>query len=76
MNSRLTWTTRVGLAIYDTMNYIQSPVSTICIGQAASMGSLLLAGGEKGRRYALPHSSVMLHQPSTLLLPLIVFGLN
>lgn len=53
-----------GLAIYDTMNYIQAPVSTICVGQAASMGSLLLAGGEKGRRYALPHSSVMLHQPS------------
>ncbi|KAF3166701.1 ATP-dependent Clp protease proteolytic subunit 2, mitochondrial [Orbilia oligospora] len=53
-----------GLAIYDTMNYIQCPVSTICIGQAASMGSLLLVGGEKGRRFALPHSSVMLHQPS------------
>ncbi|KAF8430197.1 Clp protease-domain-containing protein [Tirmania nivea] len=53
-----------GLAIYDTMNYIQAPVSTICIGQAASMGSLLLAGGAKGRRYALPHSSIMLHQPS------------
>ncbi|RPA86631.1 hypothetical protein BJ508DRAFT_358210 [Ascobolus immersus RN42] len=53
-----------GLAIYDTMNYIQAPVSTICIGQAASMGSLLLAGGEKGRRYCLPHSTVMLHQPS------------
>ena len=55
-----------GLAIYDTMQYIQAPVSTICIGQAASMGSLLLAGGAKNRRYALPHSSVMLHQPSTL----------
>lgn len=53
-----------GLAIYDTMNYIQAPVSTICIGQAASMGSLLLAGGAKGRRYCLPHSSVMVHQPS------------
>ncbi|KAF3901677.1 hypothetical protein ABW21_db0209131 [Orbilia brochopaga] len=46
------------------MNYIQCPVSTICIGQAASMGSLLLVGGEKGRRFALPHSSIMLHQPS------------
>ncbi|KAF3903754.1 hypothetical protein ABW20_dc0100827 [Dactylellina cionopaga] len=53
-----------GLAIYDTMNYIQSPVSTICIGQAASMGSLLLVGGAKGKRFALPHSSIMLHQPS------------
>ncbi|KAF8475704.1 Clp protease-domain-containing protein [Kalaharituber pfeilii] len=53
-----------GLAIYDTMNYIQAPVSTICIGQAASMGSLLLSGGAKGKRYALPHSSIMLHQPS------------
>lgn len=55
-----------GLAIYDTMNYIQAPVSTICIGQAASMGSLLLAGGTKGKRYALPHSSIMVHQPSML----------
>lgn len=55
-----------GLAIYDTMNYIQAPVSTICIGQAASMGSLLLAGGAKGKRYALPHSSIMVHQPSML----------
>ncbi|KAG0128183.1 Clp protease-domain-containing protein [Tuber indicum] len=53
-----------GLAIYDTMNYIQAPVSTICIGQAASMGSLLLCGGTKGKRYALPHASVMVHQPS------------
>lgn len=53
-----------GLAIYDTMTYIQAEVSTICIGQAASMGSLLLAGGAPGKRYALPHSSVMLHQPS------------
>ncbi|KAJ6260930.1 ATP-dependent Clp protease proteolytic subunit [Drechslerella dactyloides] len=55
----------LGLAIYDTMNYIQCPVSTICVGQAASMGSLLLVGGEKGRRFALPHSSIMLHQPSS-----------
>ena len=52
-----------GLAIYDTMQYIRSPVSTVCIGQAASMGSLLLAAGAKGKRYALPHSRVMIHQP-------------
>lgn len=53
-----------GLAIYDTMNYIKPPVSTICIGQAASMGALLLAAGEKGRRFSLPHSRIMIHQPS------------
>ncbi|KFY23254.1 hypothetical protein V493_05978 [Pseudogymnoascus sp. VKM F-4281 (FW-2241)] len=53
-----------GLAIYDTMTYIHSPVHTVCVGQAASMGSLLLCGGEKGHRYCLPHSSVMIHQPS------------
>jgi len=53
-----------GLAIYDTMQYIKSPVSTICVGQAASMGSLLLCAGAKGKRYALPHASIMLHQPS------------
>ncbi|KAG9240407.1 clp protease-like protein [Calycina marina] len=53
-----------GLAIYDTMTYITAPVSTICVGQAASMGSLLLCGGEKGKRYCLPHSSIMVHQPS------------
>lgn len=53
-----------GLAIYDTMTYIASPVSTICVGQAASMGSLLLCGGEPGKRYCLPHSSIMIHQPS------------
>ncbi|KAF9892891.1 hypothetical protein FE257_000483 [Aspergillus nanangensis] len=53
-----------GLAIYDTMTYIASPVSTICVGQAASMGSLLLCGGHPGKRYCLPHSSIMLHQPS------------
>lgn len=53
-----------GLAIYDTMQYIRCHVSTVCIGQAASMGSLLLAGGEKGRRFALPNSRVMVHQPS------------
>lgn len=53
-----------GLAIYDTMTYISSPVSTVCVGQAASMGSLLLCGGEKGKRFCLPHSSIMIHQPS------------
>jgi len=53
-----------GLAIYDTMQFIRPPVSTLCIGQAASMGSLLLAAGEKGMRYCLPHSRVMVHQPS------------
>ncbi len=53
-----------GLAIYDTMNYIKCPVSTLCIGQAASMGSLLLCAGEKGRRFSLPNSRIMIHQPS------------
>jgi ATP-dependent Clp protease protease subunit len=53
-----------GLAIYDTMQYIRSPVSTVCIGQAASMGSLLLASGAKGKRFALPNSRIMVHQPS------------
>ena len=53
-----------GMAIYDTMQFIRPPVSTLCIGQAASMGSLLLAPGEKGMRYCLPHSRVMVHQPS------------
>ena len=53
-----------GLAIYDTMQYIRSPVSTVCIGQAASMGSLLLASGARGKRYALPNARVMVHQPS------------
>ena len=52
-----------GLAIYDTMQFIKPPVSTLCLGQAASMGSLLLAAGHKGRRYALPHSRIMIHQP-------------
>jgi ATP-dependent Clp protease protease subunit len=52
-----------GLAIYDTMQFIRSHVTTMCIGQAASMGALLLAGGEAGKRYALPHSRVMIHQP-------------
>ena len=53
-----------GLAIYDTMQFIKPDVSTICIGQAASMGSVLLAGGTKGKRYCLPNSKVMIHQPS------------
>ncbi|MFQ5534818.1 MAG: ATP-dependent Clp protease proteolytic subunit [Sphingomonadales bacterium] len=53
-----------GLAIYDTMQYIRPAISTLCIGQAASMGSLLLAAGSPGMRYALPHSRVMVHQPS------------
>lgn len=56
--------TMTGLAIYDTMCYIAAPVSTICVGQAASMGSLLLCGGDPGKRYCLPHSSIMIHQPS------------
>ena len=53
-----------GLAIYDTMNYIRPDISTVCFGQAASMGSLLLAAGTKGKRYGLPHSRIMIHQPS------------
>jgi len=53
-----------GLAIYDTMQYIRCPVSTVCIGQAASMGSLLLTAGAKGKRFALPNSRIMVHQPS------------
>src|SRR6201993_4689493 len=53
-----------GLAIYDTMQYIRSPVSTVCIGQAASMGSLLLAAGAPGKRFSLPNSRIMIHQPS------------
>lgn len=52
-----------GLAIYDTMTYIKSPVSTVCVGGAASMAAILLAGGEAGKRFALPHSSIMIHQP-------------
>lgn len=52
-----------GLAIYDTMNYIKCPVSTICIGQAASMAALLLAAGTKGKRFSLPYSRIMIHQP-------------
>ena len=53
-----------GLAIYDTMQYIKCDVSTICVGMAASMGAFLLAGGTKGKRFALPNSEVMIHQPS------------
>src|SRR5919199_2769668 len=53
-----------GMSIYDTMQYIRSPVSTVCIGQAASMGSLLLCAGEKGKRFSLPNSRIMIHQPS------------
>ncbi|MBI5328689.1 MAG: ATP-dependent Clp endopeptidase proteolytic subunit ClpP [Deltaproteobacteria bacterium] len=52
-----------GLAIYDTMQYVKPPVSTICMGQAASMGALLLAGGAAGKRSALPHSRILIHQP-------------
>lgn len=53
-----------GMAVYDTMNYIKSDVSTICIGMAASMGAFLLAGGTKGKRFGLPNSEIMIHQPS------------
>jgi len=53
-----------GLAIYDTMQYVSSPIHTYCVGQACSMGSLLLAAGEKGKRHALPNSTIMIHQPS------------
>jgi len=53
-----------GLAIYDTMQYVRPPISTLCVGQAASMGSLLLTAGEKGSRFALPNARIMIHQPS------------
>ncbi len=53
-----------GLAIYDTMNYITCPITTVCMGQAASMGAFLLSGGTKGMRFALPNSQIMIHQPS------------
>ncbi|MCX5725744.1 MAG: ATP-dependent Clp endopeptidase proteolytic subunit ClpP [Candidatus Saganbacteria bacterium] len=52
-----------GLAIYDTMQYMKTPISTICIGQAASMGALLLTAGDKGKRFSLPHARIMIHQP-------------
>ena len=52
-----------GMAIYDTMQYLRSPISTLCFGQAASMGAVLLTAGDKGKRFALPHSRIMLHQP-------------
>jgi ATP-dependent Clp protease protease subunit len=51
------------MAIYDTMQYIKSPISTVCMGQAASMAALLLAAGKKGKRFALPHSRILIHQP-------------
>ena len=57
-------TVTAGLSIYDTVQFIKPNVSTICIGQAASMGAVLLAGGEKGKRFCLPHSRIMIHQPS------------
>lgn len=60
-----------GLSIYDTMQFIKPDVSTMCIGQAASMGAMLLAGGAKGKRLALPHSRMMIHQPSGGALSLI-----
>ena len=53
-----------GMSIYDTMQFLKAPVSTICVGQACSMGAFLLAAGEKGRRFCLPNASVMIHQPS------------
>ncbi len=53
-----------GMAIYDTMQYLKSPVSTICIGQASSMGALLLCAGTKGKRFSLPHARILIHQPS------------
>ena len=56
-------TVSAGMAIYDTMNYIKCDVSTICVGMAASMGAFLLSGGAKGKRYALPNSEIMIHQP-------------
>ncbi|WP_419779719.1 ATP-dependent Clp endopeptidase proteolytic subunit ClpP [Maridesulfovibrio sp.] len=52
-----------GMAIYDTMQYISAPVATLCMGQAASMGAFLLSAGEKGQRYSLPHSRILIHQP-------------
>ena len=52
-----------GLAIYDTMQYVKAPISTICLGQAASMGAFLLAGGQKGKRFAVPNARIMIHQP-------------
>ena len=57
------WHVTAGLAIYDTMQYVKCPIVTVSIGLSASMGSIILAGGEKGKRYALPHSEIMIHQP-------------
>ncbi len=57
------WHVTAGLAIYDTMQYLKCDIVTVCVGLAASMGSIILAGGTKGKRYALPHSEIMIHQP-------------
>ena len=57
------WSVTAGLAIYDTMQYVRPQISTVCVGQAASMGAVLLAAGSKGKRFALPHSRIMIHQP-------------
>lgn len=65
-----------GLGIYDTMMYIKPDVSTWCIGQACSMGSVLLAAGAKGKRHALPHSRIMIHQPSGGMQVLIKYTIN
>ena len=64
VNDNLASLVTAGLGIYDTMQYINSPVSTLCIGQASSMGSFLLSAGEKGKRFSLPNSRIMVHQPS------------
>ena len=61
--ARVIGSVSAGLAIYDTMQFVKPDVSTLCIGQAASMGALLLAGGAKDKRYCLPHSRIMIHQP-------------
>lgn len=57
------WHVTAGLAIYDVMQYVQCDIITVCVGLAASMGSIILAGGSKGKRYSLPHSEIMIHQP-------------
>ena len=64
VNDNISTLVTAGLGIYDTMQYIKPPVSTLCIGQAASIGSFLLAAGEKGKRFSLPNSRIMVHQPS------------
>ena len=65
-----------GMAIYDTMQYIKCDVSTICLGMAASMGAFLLSSGAKGKRYALPNSTIMIHQPSGGVYVLLVFSMK